>query len=201
MIRNQKPEQRKLVIWIAVGSIALIILFIILLVSLVKCAPTVQATAIPQDFAETAIALTLAVYPTDTPLPTNTPTNTPLPTSTSLPTNTPTLIPTATRIYIVPIQPTECTLDPQGTCVPGGAIITPVAIKGQCDCEGGNYTCKSFGTLVEAQTCYDWCRAQVCNYCVGLLEECDCDPWGLDASDGSINPEGLVCGNDDDHVN
>jgi|GEM_PF-2266834 hypothetical protein len=200
MIRSQKTNQKNIAVVIAIGSISLIVFVVViyLIISAIGSAFSAAKTPLPAGFAETAIAETLAAFPTDTPLPTSTPTNTPLPTSTPLPTNTPTLIPTPTRIYIPASQPTECTKDPEGKCISAAALITPVSVKGECDCEATNITCKSFRTAYEAQVCYDWCQVQTCSSCTKNIHECGCDPWGLDAADGEVDL--FVCGYGDPHL-
>ena len=179
------PAQNTTPVYLIVGiaAVVIIVLFIGVFIGLSlspKTAPPPSSTPLPQGFAETSIALTIASFPTDTPLPTNTPPPSPSPLP---PTNTPQPTLTSTRVYIpIAVAPTnEFITLPDGTKVPANMFvnITPVSdiVSGSCGCNNPNISCVDFRNPRVAQECYDLCRATTC-------ETNECDPWGLDASDG-----------------
>ncbi|MEI7990478.1 MAG: hypothetical protein WCI88_15700 [Chloroflexota bacterium] len=188
MMKFKQPvlKQNTIPVYLIVGiaAVVIIVLFIGVFIGLSlspKAAPSPSSTPLPQGFAETSIVLTIASFPTDTPLPTNTP---PPPPSPLPPTNTPQPTLTSTRVYIpIAVAPTDefITL-PDGTKVPASMFvdITPISSGGiskGCACTDENVTCNDFRSPRDAQNCYDLCRATTC-------ETNECDPWGMDVADG-----------------
>jgi hypothetical protein len=201
MLRNPKPAQNNYTyLWI-IGAVAVGVILVVVgvLIGLaIQSSQSSKPTALPEGYAQTAIVLTQAAYPTDTPVPTAIFTNTPNATNTLLPTLTPLVqvTQTAPRVAAI-VAPTSDTMYIGGTEVSSAYFITPVSVvrggKG-CACEAdAKVTCADFRLPVQAQNCYDICRAILC---VDEATYETCDPWGLDASDGSLDSEHYVCGND-----
>lgn len=192
MRRNQpqRPQNSTMMLFVGAVAVAVIILALGFLLGMGLMRQSEKPTALPEGFAQTAIAMTLAAQPTESPLPSATFT----PTYTPTPTDTPTPTPTNTKIYIawVPSATQFITL-PDGTMIPATYAPSPVATYiGRCDVT--SVTCFDFRLPSQAQFFYDSCRAQLCTD-EDTYESCD--PWGLDASDGSLDSEHWVCGFND----
>ncbi len=199
MMRRNVPAQPQpnttMIIIIGAVAVAVIVLALGFLLGMGLTRQSDKPTALPAGYAQTAIALTLAAQPTDTQTATPAYTDTPSPTPT--PTYTPTPTPTATRVYVAWVpSATEYVTLPNGTRIPAEYAITPVATNFTvvCNCQVTSADCWDFRLPREAQMCYDSCRAQLCTD-EDTYETCD--PWGLDASDGSTNGEHWVCGFND----
>ncbi len=198
MYRKRQPvQQNSIYLWV-IGAVAigviLVVLGVMIGVSMANSGAE-QPTALPEGFAQTAIVLTIAAHPTNTQPPTALPTPTALDTNTPLPTLSPLPPATATSAPIAVAQATQYITLPSGTKISSSVAITPIGVTSDCECsESMGYKCSDFRTANEAQRCYDWCRAQTCT------DLDSCDPWGLDASDGSLDSEHWVCGYGDSHL-